>query len=236
MNKDISSINNANQIIPNIKIACVIIRFVNNKLEVLLQQHFEQNSFTQDVWGLPYNFVKVEETTMDSVQRLLKGKNNFEIGFLDQFRTFEELNSTSKQIGFTIAYCAFVRQKDNVMDESFLDSCKWYLLDELPNLLSTQKEILNFSLKYLKTLIKYEPIVFNLLPQKFTLLELICLYEQFLSVELDKSNFRRKILSMNLLVPLNEKQQDVSHRAAKYYEFDSNRCKIKKGNEFSLDF
>jgi 8-oxo-dGTP diphosphatase len=91
-------------------------------------------------------------------------------------------------------------------------------------------------LKYLNTLIKYEPIVFNLLPQKFTLLELICLYEQFLSVELDKSNFRRKILSMNLLIPLNEKQQDVSHRAAKYYEFDSKKYKIKKGNEFSLDF
>jgi len=236
MKKDISIISKTDHIIPNITITCVIIRFMDNKLEVLLQQSSEQNKDSKGFLGLPQNFIKKEETTMDAVQRLLYGNYSFEIGFLDQFRTFEKLDENSKQKGLTIGYCAFVRQKENELSESVLDSCKWTALDEIPSLLSSHDEILNCSLKYLNTLIKYEPVVFNLLPKKFTLLELMYLYEQILRVEIDKSNFRRKILSMNLLVELDEKQQEVSHRAAKFYGFDLMQYRKKKESGFSIDF
>jgi hypothetical protein len=68
--------------------------------------------------------------------------------------------------------------------------------------------------------VQHEPIGFNLLPPKFTLLQLQELYEAILNQKLDKSNFRRKFIKMNLLVSCNEKQQDVSHRAATLYRFD----------------
>lgn len=236
MKKDISIINKTEQIIPNITITCVIIRFINNKLEVLLQQPKAPKKDSPFFWGLPQKIIKKEETTMDAVQRLLEGNHNFEIGYLDQFRTFEEFDSISKQKELTIGYCAFVRQKAGAISESPFDLCKWVALDKIPNLSSGHDKILSSSLRNLNTLIKYEPVVFDLLPQKFTLLELMCLYEQILRMEIDKSNFRRKILSMNLLVELNEKQHDVSHRAAKFYGFDLSLYRKRKSSVFSINF
>ncbi|MBT1706140.1 NUDIX hydrolase, partial [Chryseosolibacter indicus] len=73
----------------------------------------------------------------------------------------------------------------------------------------------------LKHKVRHEPIGFNLLPQKFTLHQIQKLYEAILEKEMDKPNFRRKLLKMNLLVPCDEKQKDVSHRAANLYRFDT---------------
>ena len=83
---------------------------------------------------------------------------------------------------------------------------------------------------------QHEPIGFNLLPKKFTLLHLQELYEEILEKKLDKPNFRRKLMNMNLLVNCNEKQKDVAHRAAKLYRFDKkvyNKL-IEKGFTFEV--
>lgn len=219
--------------ISNISITCVIIRFLDNKLEVLLQQN--NNSDEEDFWVLPRKFIEREETAMGAVQRLLHGNYSFEIGYLDQFRTFDESNS-NLSAGVTIGHFAFVRQQGSRTNDNVLGSGKWFKLDEMPNIVAKHAEILNYSLKYLNILIKNEPIVFDLLPEKFTLLELMSLYEQIVRVEIDKSNFRRKILNMNILMEFDEKQQDVSHRAARFYGFDSKKYKENKANGFSLDF
>ena len=84
--------------------------------------------------------------------------------------------------------------------------------------------------------VKQTPIGFNLLPEKFTLLQLMHLYEEILGIEMDKSNFRRKFLHMKLLVALDEKQQDVSHRAAKLYKFDSEIYTILTEKGFNFEF
>ncbi len=84
------------------------------------------------------------------------------------------------------------------------------------------KIIFESCLSFLKHKVQHEPIGFNLLPAKFTLLQLLELYEAILNQKLDKSNFRKKFLKMNLLVDTKERQQDVSHRAATLYSFDEN--------------
>ncbi|MEQ9023409.1 MAG: hypothetical protein RLN82_11760, partial [Pseudomonadales bacterium] len=76
---------------------------------------------------------------------------------------------------------------------------------------------------------------FNLLPEKFTLLQLQNLYESILQIKLDKPNFRRKILGMKLIVDLGEKQNNVSHRAAKLYKFDQEVYQALKEHKFVLD-
>jgi len=84
-------------------------------------------------------------------------------------------------------------------------------------------KILERSLSRLRQQLKYKPIGFNLLPDKFPLLALQELYEAIYDVEFDKPNFRRKIMKMNLLIPLNEKQTGVAHRSARLYKFDKKR-------------
>ena len=97
---------------------------------------------------------------------------------------------------------------------------KWFEIDELPKVLFDHTHIINEALKKLREEVKYHPIGFHLLPEKFTLTELQPLYEAILDKKLDTRNFRKKILKMELLVDTMEKQQNVAHRAAKLYSFD----------------
>ena len=98
---------------------------------------------------------------------------------------------------------------------------RWYAMKDVPRLPYDHQEIVAFGFEMLKRKVRYEPIGFNLLPQKFTLLQLQELYEAILELRLDKPNFRRKMMKMKLLVSCNQKQKEVSHRAANLYRFDT---------------
>ena len=95
---------------------------------------------------------------------------------------------------------------------------------------------IKFAFQRLKQKVKFEPIGFNLLPEKFTLLQLQDLYEAILETNLDKPNFRRKIMKMNLLISCNEKQKGVSHRAANLYRFDKEVYDKLKKEGFIFEF
>ncbi len=96
-------------------------------------------------------------------------------------------------------------------------------------------EILERAIARLRAKIRYEPIGFELLPKAFTLSQLQKLYEQILERPLDKRNFRKKLLKMNLLIDTGKKEEDVAHRAAHLYQFDMERYWTSKENGFSFD-
>ena len=82
---------------------------------------------------------------------------------------------------------------------------------------------------------RYQPIGFELLPPKFPLRQLQHLYEVILDRELDKRNFRKKILSMDILVELDEIEKDVAHRAAKLYRFNEKKYNRKAKGGFNFE-
>jgi 8-oxo-dGTP diphosphatase len=225
-----------NQTIMNsISIDCIIFGFNNGVLEVLLVKHALGD--TKGEWGLPGGFVNEKESIDDAAKRLLKeltGLNNI---FLEQVKAFGEPDRFPQSRVITIGYYALINRKEYDIKAGFTASeAKWYKIDIIPKLIYDHNEILDFGLSKLQNRILNAPIGFNLLPEKFTLLELMQLYEEILGIALDKSNFRRKILKMKLLVALDEKQQDVSHRAAKLYQFDSAIYEklSKKGFNFEI--
>jgi 8-oxo-dGTP diphosphatase len=110
----------------------------------------------------------------------------------------------------------------------------WFAMDDIPQLAFDHSHILEVALKRLKGKVRYQPIGFELLPKKFTLSQLQHLYETILEAPLDKRNFRKKILSMDLLVELDEVEQDVAHRAARLYSFDEE--KYRKLSEQGFNF
>jgi len=83
--------------------------------------------------------------------------------------------------------------------------------------------------------VRYEPIGFELLPQKFTLTQIQQLYETVLGHPLDKRNFRKKLLKMDLLIPLDERQIGVAHRAARLYQFDQDKYELLKQQGFNFE-
>ncbi|KGO85859.1 NUDIX hydrolase [Flavobacterium rivuli WB 3.3-2 = DSM 21788] len=203
----------------SITIDCVIFGFDNGSLEVLLVQHGE--GIRKGEWGLPGGWIKANEGIDAAAHRLLAELTGLDKIYLEQLKAFGETNRFPLGRVITIGYYAMIKKEDfNVKAGSTASDAKWYKIEDIPNLIYDHNEIFQYSLTNLRNRVKQTPVGFNLLPEKFTLFELMKLYEEILGIKMDKSNFRRKILHMKLLRPLDEKQKDVTHRAAKLYVFD----------------
>jgi len=221
--------------IAEVTIDCVIFGFNKENLEVLLVQHAEGESIGK--WGLIGGWLRNDESSDEAAKRILYELTSIENIYLEQLKAFSDPNRVSGRRVLTIAYNTLVNREDyNIKAGVTLREAKWCKINDIPNLIFDHNEILDFSLTQLRNRVRQAPIGFNLLPEKFTLLRLMHLYEEILGVELDKSNFRRKILHMKLLVPLDEKQQDVSHRAAKLYKFDSQIYEKLTKKGFNFEF
>ena len=124
----------------------------------------------------------------------------------------------------TVAYYALVKLSDHqVRAATDARNVGWFNVDKLPSLAFDHGAILARARERLQGKVRYQPIGFELLPHKFTLRQLQQLYETILDRELDKRNFRKKILSMGLLEELDEVETEVRHRAARLYQFDKKK-------------
>ena len=218
-----------------ITIDCVIFGFDKGSLEVLLIEHAE--GIRKGEWGLPGGWIHENESIDNAAHRLLADLTGLDNIYLEQLKAFGEPDRFPLGRVITIGYYALVKREDYNIRAGFTASdAKWYKIADVPNLIYDHNQILNYSLTNLQTRVKQAPIGFNLLPEKFTLLELMQLYEEILGVEMDKSNFRRKILRMKLLVALGEKQKEVSHRAAELYEFDPKIYEKLTKKGFNFEF
>ena len=218
-----------------ITIDCVIFGFDKGSLEVLLVQHGE--GISKGKWGLPGGWIYKKESTDNAAHRLLNELTGLDNIYLEQLKAFGDPDRFPLRRVITIGYYALVKREDYNIKAGFTASdAQWYKINSIPDLIYDHNEILAYSLKHLRNRVRQAPIGFNLLPEKFTLLQLMHLYEEILGIEMDKSNFRRKILHMKLLVALDEKQQDVSHRAAKLYKFDPDIYKKLTERGFNFEF
>lgn len=222
-------------VIEALSIDCIIFGFQKSKLKVLLVQHAE--GIIKDQWALPGGWVSYNENIDAAAYRLLKNLTGVKKLYLEQLKAFGDVDRYPGKRVITIAYYALTRPENYELIPGFTASdAKWFNAHDISNLPYDHSEILNFAWRRLKRKVKYEPIGFNLLPEKFTLLQLQNLYEVILETTLDKPNFRRKIMKMNLLISCNEKQKDVSHRAAILYRFDKQVYDKLKKKGFIFEF
>lgn len=222
-------------IIDGITIDCVIFGFNKQNLEVLLVQHAEGESIGR--WGLLGGCINTEESIDHAAHRIVYELTNLEHLYLEQLKAFTDPGRVSFKRVITIGYYTLLNREDyNIKSSLRVIEAKWYKIKEVPDLIFDHNEILRFSLMQLRNRVRQAPIGFNLLPEKFTLLQLMHLYEEILGIELDKPNFRRKILHMKLLLELEEKQKAVSHRAAKLYKFDPEVYKKLTEKGFNFEF
>jgi 8-oxo-dGTP diphosphatase len=191
----------------------------------------------QGNWALPGGFVRMDESLEAAALRELCEETGIEQLFLEQLYTFGAVDRDPRERVVTVAYYALINLEEHaVKAASDASDAAWFAIDALPPLAFDHEQILKIALNRLKAKVRYEPIGFELLPKKFTLFQLQRLYETVLGQELDKRNFRKKILNMGLLRELDERQQDVPHRAAKLYEFDeaTYRQLREKGFNFEI--
>jgi ADP-ribose pyrophosphatase YjhB (NUDIX family) len=225
----------SDKIIDNLSIDCVIFGFAGSSLEVLLVKR--AIAPFQGEWALPGGFILRNENIDLAAERILAGTSGLHDIFMEQFYVFGDINRYPDRRVITIGYYALVSpEKYNLHPGADTSEAQWFQYNKLPPLPFDHKEIINKALQRLRTKVRHQPIGFELLPKKFTLPKLQLLYEEVLDTKLDKRNFRKKLLKMNLLIKLEEKEKDNVRRAANLYKFDNKNYKklITKGFNFDL--
>jgi 8-oxo-dGTP diphosphatase len=188
-------------------------------------------------WALPGGFVHVDETLDQAVLRELREETGLAKVYLEQLYTFGETARDPRERVVSVAYYALVRLGDHqVQAATDAREAAWFAVDDLPALAFDHAAITEMALRRLQGKVRYQPIGFELLPPKFSLTRLQRLYEIILERELDKRNFRKKVLSLGILEDLDEVEQDVAHRAARLYRFDQKAYQrmVRDGFNFEI--
>lgn len=181
------------------------------------------------MWALPGGFVNMEESLEAAALRELEEETGMKDIFLEQLFTFGKPDRDPRGRVISVAYYALVKlgMQELKADTDAADAA-WFALDDLPKLAFDHDTIIDQAITRLKGKISYQPIGFELLPEKFTLTQLQKLYEIVLDQTIDKRNFRKKILAMDILEELDEIEKDVAHRAARLYRFDRKKYEAGK--------
>ncbi len=212
----------------------VIFGFDDADLKILLIRRAEEPFANH--WALPGALVNQDEDLRDAPIRVLKELTGLDNVFLEQVKTFGKVNRHPSGRVITIAYYSLINiHKVAPQAMSFADEVSWIKIKDVDSLAFDHKEILDFSLVKLRRNVKLRPIGFELLPDTFTLSQLQSLYEAVLDKELDKRNFRKKILSMKLLLDVKQYQQGVAHRPAKLFSFNPERYLTLKAEGFNFE-
>jgi len=188
-------------------------------------------------WALPGGFVRIEETLEGAARRELQEETGVRDIFLEQLYTFGSLNRDPRERVVTVAYYALVNlEGHDVRASTDARNAAWFPVNDRPKLAFDHTTILDAAYERLRGKVRYQPIGFELLPEKFTLRQLQHLYEVILDRELDKRNFRKKVLGMGIVKETNEIEKDVAHRAARLYRFHKRSYDrlFKRGFNFEI--
>ena len=211
-----------------VSVDCVIFSYHEKALKVLLIKS-DLEEF-DGLYSLLGDLVGPGEDLEDAPYRVLQERTGLRDVYLEQVHTFGNINRHPSGRVVTTAYFSLVNSKSSklqIMD----NDVNWHPIRDIRRLAFDHKVILDTCLQQLQEKVMEHPIVFNLLPEKFSLRELQDLYEAILGVGLDRRNFRKRIIAKDWLVDLNEMEEDVPHRPGKLYKL---RPGLKKSGRLSL--
>lgn len=196
-----------------ISLCFVIFAIEQKRLKVLCE--IDEGMASSKCWMLPGGGI-YSEGVRKSAERGLQKFVRCDHIFHEQLQTFGGNGRTP----LTVAYYALLSAGGFAQVSSSQRELQWWDVDQLPALSADHTKLVEFAIHNLRLKAFHEPVLFHLLPAKFTLLQFQQAYETVFGVHISKSNFRRKIAKFKFLVPCQEWQQDVAHRAARLYEFD----------------
>ena len=218
---------------PSVTTDCVIFGFDGTKLRVLLVERGIEPY--KGRWAFPGGFLKMDESAETGALRELKEETGLDGAYIKQFHTFSDPNRDPRERVLTIAYYALVRMRE-VKGGDDAARAEWFALDEVPALAFDHDLILRMALKELRKQIHFEPIGFELLPEKFTIKELQLLYEAILDVKFDRRNFYNKMMHLEILTQLDETVHNSPKREANLFKFNPKKYDELKQKGFRLEF
>lgn len=223
----------------DVKVAvdAVVFGYHDKKLQILLiQQRF---GATKNQWALPGGFVKDNENLDEAVSRELFEETGIQSDYLEQLYTFGEVHRDPRGRVITIAFLALINPNKFEL-KADTDACdaQWFEISEIPELAFDHQKIVQYGLNRLRSKINYQPIGFKLLDASFPFSDLENIYQTILDRKIDRRNFRKKIMSFDILNETGEFSNINSGRPAKLYRFNIDKYHelVEKGFHFEIKF
>jgi len=204
-----------------ISVDCVIFGYDEFDLKVLVIES-DMGEY-QGQFSLLGDLVHIDENLEDAAKRVLKRRTGLADLYMEQVQSFGKVGRHPLGRVITVAYYSLVEIEKYHLQDAEKIGLSWKSIKDLSNLAFDHDMVLQCCVERLKQRLREKPIGFNLLPKKFTLMQLQRLYEVVLDIELDKRNFRRKLKSLDILIDIGELQTAVAHRPARLYKFDSEK-------------
>ena len=194
----------------------------------------------KDKWVLVGGFVKDTETLHDAINRELKEEAGITVNYLEQLYTFgDDIHRDPRCRVISVAYFALINSTQlNLSANTDAQDARWVPLSEIPVLGFDHNQIIAFAYERLKNKLTYQPIGFDLLPKEFLFSDLENLYCNILQKQIDRRNFRKKILSFELLEETNKISSEKTGRPAKLFKFNKKKYNKlhKEGFNFEIKF
>lgn len=213
-----------------VSVDVIIFGFEENKLKVLIGRR--QMDPGRGQWSLYGGFVGEQESLDEAAVRTLQTLTGLKHLYMRQIGAFGKVDRDPGERVISVAYYALINVKD--YDEKLREEhgLQWVNLDELPELYSDHREMINTAIKIMRQKVKTEPISFRLLPPLFTLTQLQRVYEAVLNHEVDKRNFRKRIKEIDFVEKTDLMDKKTSKRGAVLYRF--NRKAYNEDPNFKL--
>ncbi|MDN3669636.1 NUDIX domain-containing protein [Echinicola jeungdonensis] len=215
-----------------VAVDCIIFGFDGSDYKLLLiQRGFAPE---KEKWSLMGGFLQFNESLDEAANRILYKLTGLEEVYMEQMHTFSRPDRDPVERTVAVAYVALIdiqKYKQQISDKFH---AHWFRMNELPHLIFDHEEMVEMAKDQLRYKAALHPILFELLPKKFTLPHLQAMYESLYETKIDKRNFTRKVLSTNMLVKEKEKDKASSKKGAYYYSLDESR--YKDGFQTVLNF
>lgn len=221
---------------PKFHVALDSIIFGFDKGELKLLIHKRRFEPAKGHWSLFGGFLAEDESLEDAANRILQELTGLEKIYMEELQTYGSINRDPAGRVISVAYYALIPAHKYAEAYSKQYGATWVSLKDLPDLIMDHNIMVEKGLRRLKRRAATQPIGFELLPKEFTIPQLQVLYEAIYQSKLDKRNFRKKILSMDVLIKLEEKDKSSSRKGAFLYRFDKRKYRklVDAGYSFTL--
>ncbi len=211
---------------------CIIFGFDGKNLKALLIKRGFEPGLAK--WSLMGGFLSSNESMDEGAIRILETLTGLTDIYMEQLHCFGDVNRDPGGRVVSIAYFALIKIGEYSQKLMKEHNARWFDIKEIPSMIFDHKNMIVMAKDYLRAKVTLHPVGFELLPEKFTLSQLQNLYEAILETTFDKRNFVRKILSLDILLKLAEKEKFLSKKGSFYYTFDEK--KYKKLDQEGLKF
>lgn len=208
-----------------VAIDCIIFGFDGENLKILLiKRGFEPE---QNKWSLMGGFIEADESLDDAANKILLQLTGLSGVYLEQLHAFGRVNRDPMERVLSVAYFALIdiHKYERQLNDDY--HAEWFHLNEMPELIFDHNEMVEIARQKVRYKAALHPILFELLPRKFTIPQLQSLFEDVYNTKIDNRNFIRKLTSTGLLIKLEEKDKSNSKKGAFYFKLDKKKYKAK---------